>query len=283
MKNKGYLALAAVALALLAATAVRADVSVNISYAGYGPYRTVNIRSDTPPEDANNIVAGSYNHIVPFGTPFIERGSVDGVDGKTRMFCLDIIQNPESLSGSAPYTLTRPENAPRPDGGDTGDSGDAGVYSYPMGDVRADWLAVLAHRYWTDAWLDNGTAPAGHTYTTNVTQADRYAALQVAIWEIIFEGVDADAVPSGWDVDDNTGDFYISYANDSNVLPLADIMLDWCEANFATATRATLGALVSDQFQDMLVRTSREVPEPSAFALAGLGLLGLITRRRKRS
>jgi hypothetical protein len=287
--KKGYLALVAAALALLASTAVRADVPVEIpvqlQYLGYVPYYTaVDIYSLTPDVDPNgnhiyeNVVAGNYNHNVPFGTPFIDSGN-------QRLFCMDLVQHPEDLVGAAPYVLTQVEYAPQPDGG-VATGGTPGANGYPMGTVRADWLAVLANQYWTTGWLEG---PEG----APLSEAQRdinYAALQVAIWEIIYEGVDADDVPSDWSVSyiaPTTGnpnpenDFYI--ASDATVRGVADTMLNWCEANFASATRANLGALVSDEFQDMLVRTNERVPEPSALALAGLGLLGFFTRRRKRS
>jgi hypothetical protein len=302
--RKGYLALVAAALALLASTVVRADIPVNIAYMGVAPSRAVTLHSATPSPLYDNVLAGSYNHFVPYGTDFIVRGDIqvqgvpdgpDSVSGVTRMFCLDLASSVEPNNGytnTALYYLTDPANAPMPDGGPYGDgSGVEGANSFPMGADRADWLAVLAARYWTD-YLDGGTAPVGHTDPTGTQRGDRYAALQVAIWEIVYEGEDDEDLPTEWSVyNGNFSDFYVSNARlaetgaaTPQVLALAETMLDWCSANYNDETdRQFLGALTSDEWQDMLVVTSSKVPEPSALALAGLGLLGFFTRRRKRS
>lgn len=227
----------------------------------------------------------------------------------TTMFCLDLIDG----AADSVFTLRAVGQAPRPIGNreSTLPNGPSGTNGYPMGDIRADWLGVLANNYWTDTYLDSvsivtddlgGTVFGGAQTNSNY----RYAALQVAIWEIVFEGLTSGALPTDWNVNGGpnsgstaggnpaAGDF--SMVSDTTIRPHgiiqreADRILDSIQTLVGNApslgtgsvTQMYLGALTSDTRQDMLARAVSEVPEPSGLVLAGLGLVGLLSRRKQR-
>jgi hypothetical protein len=278
MKNKGYLALVTAALALLAATSVRADIpaiTVGLDYAGVSPGTTIHIHNDNPSEDAT-VWAGAYRHYIEDPIPAILNASED----PTEMFCLDLASNVEGTPAGqyTDYTLVRPEDAPQTVVG-TPDH-------FPMGETRALWLRALAAREWEGLDLATTTGSAWGT----TTEAQRYTGMQLAIWEIVYEdnhSTDPAYVPTAWSVTD--GDFRTTTT--SAAATYANLMLQNLVNYVASlgtnglesaAAPQYLGALVHDTRQDMLVRTFSQVPEPSAAALAGLAFLGLVTRRRKR-
>jgi hypothetical protein len=276
MKNKGYLMLASVALALLATTAVRADVG--LAYCGVTPGVDVSFYYNYGTGVRQQATrAGAYRHFIEQPIPDI----LNAPEVPVALFCLDLVSytepqgglqatGPYPAIGSAYYTdyaLVAPELAPQPDGS---------TAHFPMGDTRALWLSALAAQEWPS--LDGLPGHDGYS------EAEEYGAMQMAIWEIIYQDQTSWDNPS-WDV--TAGNFQVYGGDDdaSNARTLANIMLTTLRANIGAGGYATayLGALVNDTYQDMLVRTTGIVPEPSALALAGFGLLGFFVRRRKRS
>jgi hypothetical protein len=107
---------------------------------------------------------------------------------------------------------------------------------------------------------------------TQVLTNNRYAALQIAIWEITRENFGT----YGYDV--FTGDVKFS-GSSATILNLANTFL----ANVdGTGPRARgIRALVNERRQDMLVQFP--VPEPGSLALALLGLGAVFGTRRRQS
>jgi hypothetical protein len=255
--RKGYLALVAAALALLASTAVRADYTLYMTFQGVVPSYSVGVHNEDDPVRHISTQAGAYRYNVAGGGTAVPLLLNPG--HPTDMFCLDLV----SYAATGTYELVAPAFAPVTSTG-TPDH-------FPMGSTRALWLRALATMYWNS------------TLDTDV----EWAAMQLAVWEIVYEG-DGENAPALWSA--SAGEFHVDDQAGQGAVALADTML----ADLATAVNTPgatleslavvhLGALVNDTRQDMLVRTVREVPEPSVMALAGLGLLGLFTRRRKRS
>jgi hypothetical protein len=150
--------------------------------------------------------------------------------------------------------------------------GDLGTYS--MGANKATDLAKL----WS---VLEQTYPS---VSSNDMTTDQAAAAQYAVWEIINE-------TSGNPYAVGTGDWTLgaAYATEANAL-LSGI-------SAITDPTKLLGALIIDEIwiddgqgggywkeyggQDMVAIFSVEVPEPSTLGLAGIGLLGLLARRRR--
>ena len=282
MKNKmtvagrGWVALLTTAVAVNAAMAVRAD-TVTMGYSRVDPNAVVGIHSATPSENVN-VYAGAYRHNLLTPPPSYFDVLQDG-RSSVPLFCADVRQNVEP-AGGAVYTVRPTWEGPRP----TEPGGNDG---YPMGIVRAEWLSVLAYDYWTTSYLENGEGAS----ISNSTVAERYAALQVAIWEMIFEGNPASDIPADWNVSNTStigeNDFYI---NNGRVADEANGMLNAVQAHGLDSGHAFLAILTNDTYQDMLVRTTvdapwliNQVPEPTALLLAGFGLMGLLNRRNRRA
>ncbi|EXI68996.1 MAG: PEP-CTERM motif protein [Candidatus Accumulibacter adjunctus] len=102
---------------------------------------------------------------------------------------------------------------------------------------------------------------------------DKSAAMQSAVWEVIYE-------TSG--TYNLAGGTFVATSSGATQTALNTLNGQWANIN---ATLPTLFAdkLVNANHQDFLLTTP--VPEPEAFAmmLAGLGLVGAIARRRSRS
>lgn len=296
MRHKGYVAPLMAVAALVVVAAVRADIPVELAYVGVTPGLDVNVYSATPDQVILGMDTGANNHFVVDPSGLIDLATQPdppALPVPTAMFCLDLQQAREPITSGYPptlptypddfttFNLVKPRYAPQPD--------DEGWAGYPMGATQEAWLTVLAENYWTSTWLDG---------TTDLN----YAAMQVAIWEIVFEGTgggptqgSADAGDSPWDA--LNGDFRVfdlysngtTYSTDSSMAgTVANVMLDyiWTEVGanpVELSEEVFLGALVHDEYQDMLVRTTREVPEPTGMALAALGILGLASRRKRRS
>lgn len=104
--------------------------------------------------------------------------------------------------------------------------------------------------------------------------ADKSAAMQSAVWEVIYETSGTYNLASGT--------FQATSGTGSTQTAINNLNAQWGNIN---TTLPTLFAdkLTNASHQDFLLTTP--VPEPEAFAmmLAGLGLVGAIARRRSRS
>jgi hypothetical protein len=266
MKMKGCVALAAVALALLSATVVRASLTVDLNFTGVLPSNTIRLLDDGV---GHYVYAGSHRHDVSGpDANWITGAPADDVN----MFCLDLVDHAEAdSSGFATFELVQARYSPV--------TATAVHENYPMGETREQYLRVL---------LDNNS-PIGWSPGDS-----RFTAMQLAVWEVVYEDDNVGGGTGGFSL--GTGDFTAYGGNTpSSVITqanqwLAALNLDDFVDEGENHTQY-IGALIHPNstdgdpppWQDMLVLTNEKVPEPSALALAGLGLLGFFTRRRKRS
>ena len=103
-----------------------------------------------------------------------------------------------------------------------------------------------------------------------VVDSDTASAFQVGIWEIVYDG-DGD-LDLGW----GQGSFAVS--GHWSYHDTTDIASAWLNALDLNGPRTNLRALSNDGRQDQIT----EVPTPGA-AVAGLAMLGLTLRRRRRN
>ncbi len=115
------------------------------------------------------------------------------------------------------------------------------------------------------AWLVN-------TYHDEANTATLRAALQLAVWEAVYDGGD----PTATTLDITAGDFRTEGFNNSTVTNKA---ASWYAESFGKSGHGIYGV----DGQNVLGRS--EIPEPGTLILLGLGLtvagVGVIRRRRK--
>lgn len=123
---------------------------------------------------------------------------------------------------------------------------------------------------------------AGTLGSWNYTAAQASAAMQLAVWEIVYEGGEGFA---GLSLHNGSFTEKTGTPTLNNVRNLADHFL--ASAAAVTEIRFDVGVLANGAKQDYLFITERpgrnDVPLPGTLALAGLGLVGLVSVRRRRA
>ncbi len=163
-------------------------------------------------------------------------GDYAGAQGNFMSFCTELTEQIANGSNYC-YTVTALESAPSSGGG--------------MGSAKADLIRELFGRYYTPAF--GAVLPA--------TQA---TALQLAIWEIVYED---DSFSLG------LGSGLVRLTNDNGAaVTLANTYLASLDGTGPLNTTIVVmsGAGIQDQI----------IPAPGSFALLGLG--GLVATRRRR-
>jgi hypothetical protein len=186
-------------------------------------------------------------------------------------FCIEVGQHVSYGATYSDYLGLNLENAPAPGAGAGGPGGAAG----PMQAAKADAIRRL-FGYTTGTLGINVSSPG-------LDKIDA-AALQIAIWEIVFE----DALNTAWNATD--GEFRItSNSADSDAAEArANLWLTHLRTNTVAPTTFNVIALSSPTAQDQLVvinpgwtpgggGTVSPVPAPPAVVLGLAGVLPLVT------
>lgn len=119
--------------------------------------------------------------------------------------------------------------------------------------------------------LNNGSMAAFlfETYSEDVSTGLKAAALQVALWEVLFE--------TGQTF--NAGSGYFKISHNADVLSAANVLLSSLPDTYASQWDLTV--LHSNCKQDMLIGVN-PTPEPATLVLLGLGGIGMLLRRRRK-
>ena len=242
--------LAGITILLALCTLANADLidTVTITRDGYGA------------GDTAKIWGGGYSEINTFaGVLGFEKisGTGDGQlldNGWIGGFCMDI---PQSLfSSTATYQLVNVADGPNP----------TGFLGGPMGQQKADYLAELWGRHFDEQWV------SGSSWT--YLQKQSAEAFQIAIWEIIYEGMPA--TPDGWNVkSDGTYGQLGFKASEAD----RDLANQWLSSLDGTGPMANLMALTNAHYQDILIAIPHSVPEPATLIILALG--GMLLRIKK--
>ena len=176
-------------------------------------------------------------------------------------FCVELNQE-VSIGSSYTYKSVPLSQVPQP-GNNQGNGGTSG-----MGSTRAKLIQEVVDNNWNPV-LDNNHA----------------AALQLAIWKIVYEAAGANGGLADYKVDANdTGIFKVASGTSSDVVSDADAMLANLNPNYSGKVYQIDG-LTSPTAQDQLVISNVgnvvSVPAPAAFILFGLGSFGGLAIRRR--
>lgn len=212
----------------IGATAAQAAFTVSATYTGTAPGVWGNVSIDSGVGYVGPVKAGAFNWQRTGGT-------YSGLQGNFQTFCIEIQQ--DVLPGNNyTYDVNTVANSPLPMNL---------PLSAPMGALKANKIAELYGRHFASLVTDND-----------------YAAFQIAIWDIVYDG--GDSVSTG----------IFRAINFGGALAQADAFI--ASIDGTGPIFAGLGALSSDDWQDQIF-----TPTPGSLALLGIG--GLVATRRRRA
>ena len=121
--------------------------------------------------------------------------------------------------------------------------------------------------------VSNDGNAASNTLQSSLTGSFQSAAFQLAVWEIVNEGVAST-------LNVNSGDFYVT--GNTSTLAVRDRANEWLAGSGEWARTQALSVWAGpNSTQDLAVFAPIPEPETYAMILAGLGLMGFIARRRR--
>lgn len=285
--------LAAVASALLtiAVQPAVAATSNSLEFTGF-EYGSVNVQIGAVPTPVvSQAQIGAYN--TKIGTDLA--GGTNYTYGNTfESFCIDVWQT-LSFNASPDYTLKRGYTPANPN--DNNQAYFAGKtyterlsmigYTPKVGGVDAISTQVVQQlsRLYDEAHSGGHLVNVAPFTTSNpntaFNSATGSAALQLAIWEIVYDTDKYNA--NGGHYYLSSGDFY-SLGNTATGQEVVDQAQEWLNYLLSySPSKYQVYGYVSSTKQDVIVFTP--IPEPGTYALlvAGLGVLGFVRHRRKGS
>lgn len=234
-------------LGLLAFSGVAMASPVTSTFNNVSPSVDMALSLISPTPAGGTTSAGLFNWTGTMSNPA-------GLQGNYLAFCIELTQN-VAPGNSYTYDMAPLELAPQP-----------GTSVTPMGGAKASALRELFGRFYSPSFGSDINGPG--------ISAEEAAAMQLSIWEIVYEttpsGGPGPGAAFGLSFDILSGNVFFS--GNATVLGLATTFLSALDGTGPQAV--DLYALVSDDHQDMIV------PGPGALAL--LGLAGAATARRRR-
>lgn len=157
-------------------------------------------------------------------------------------------------------------------------SGDSFI-AYCIEPSQSNGRAGLNRDYFVDSFSGAQAQRLQSLFSTEYAQLSSYtdkAAFQIAVWEIMRE--------TGGTLDASAGSFHVlgNDATSSQVAALANSFMATA-ASYNGPALYSLTRLTSANLQDLVTATPlNAVPEPETYALllAGLGIIGMVARRR---
>lgn len=273
--------LAGAATALLTVVAQPADAASTLKFTGF-EYGSVDVKiAAVPAAPITHASIGAYN------TQISNNGGA--TYGPTfESFCIDVWQ---SLSFNTTYSLGSTPTAPSPyeTGKDYTNRASLIGYTPKSGSPGVDLIDTQVvqnlSRLYDEAHSGGHLVNTAPFTTSNPNTAFSSpvgsAALQLAIWEIVYDTDKYNA--NGGHYYLSSGDFYSVGNTTVNAQETVAQAQEWLDYLLAySPNKYTVSGYISPTKQDVIVFTP--VPEPETYALmiAGLGLLGFAERRRKR-